>query len=181
MEVIIPLEMERRLGAVMPLVAERLRLSPQDSQWLQQEIIVQLFPNERHEVRRYEEVRTAVLDAWQGWLAHRTTTHADLYFGLLATELEALVRAARDQSNLRRFLVTGLTAAIRHRYLSGKTLTEAQIEALQEALSLLFRPDLGEATLAACEGRMEAAGLHLGPGLSGEALRQFVELCANDH
>jgi len=122
-------------------VAERRRLSPQRRQWWPQDLIVQLFPEQRREVRRYEGVRTAGWEAWQEWLAHRTTAHADLYCGLLAAEWGALVRAARDHPRLQRVLIAGLDAAIRYRSRAGRTLTEAQIEAFREGLSLLSPPD----------------------------------------
>jgi hypothetical protein len=147
---------------------------------LQKELVTQLLWSAEPETRSYEEIREAVVEAWQGWLSHRRTRWAGIYFGAFAEEIWALAAVAHREAPLRSYLTAGLLSAVRHRDLAGEGLTEIQTQALSEAVDLLGRNDLNEAMLAACEERMEAAGLRLSPGLNGDALREFVELCADE-
>jgi hypothetical protein len=175
-----PLEVDRRLSAAVPWLAEQLHLSPDERRRVETELRDRLLPLPDRDERSYETLLTSVQRHWNVWRAHRHHRRADFYLAAFAAEVWALAGATSGQPPWRRFLTVLLDTAVRRAVRRNVSFTEAQVDALNHALARLAADALTEADANEAADLLEAAGLEIAPGFDGESLSEFVTLCADE-
>jgi hypothetical protein len=175
-----PLEVDRRLSAAVPWLAEQLHLSPDERRRVETELRDRLLPLPDRDERSYETLLTSVQRHWNVWRAHRHHRRADFYLAAFAAEVWALAGATSGQPQWRRLLTTILDTAVRGAMRRNASLTEAQVEALGHALTHLAADAPTEADVNEATDLLEASGLEIAPGFDKESLPEFVALCADD-
>jgi len=175
MVLVTPVEIERRLTAALPAVAEKLRLSQEDVRILRTELAGYLSPPPG-DSRRYEDILASVKVSWRVWQQYRSDHPADFYLAALCDEIWALSATAAGQPQWRRYLAAALRSVPRRK----QPLTDLEVTALDTALARLTAPTVMETDLEAAVIALEQAGWPIGPALSDAALREFVDLCADE-